>query len=183
MSTMLERAIALAEKAHEGQVRKGNGQPYITHPKAVLKKVQGNWYGFNNDEIVYSAAILHDVLEDCPQISEEMILKATDKTVLDYVKGLTNPTHGSRLHRDVRKEIDRIYLSMAVPEIKMIKICDRIENLLDVHSLDRDFQLIYTRESFLLLNALGEGKGTCCSENMIRLYWELEDIIYNLLRG
>lgn len=55
MST-LERAVAIAAQAHEGQVDKG-GQPYILHPLRVMMAVEPE------DRI---AAVLHDVMEDCP---------------------------------------------------------------------------------------------------------------------
>ena len=57
MST-LSRAIAIAAEAHAGQTDRG-GQPYIFHPIRVMLAVQ------TDDERV--VAILHDVLEDCPQ--------------------------------------------------------------------------------------------------------------------
>lgn len=56
MST-LERAIAIAAEAHAGQSDKG-GAPYILHPLRVMMAV-----GPRNHGIV---AVLHDVLEDCP---------------------------------------------------------------------------------------------------------------------
>jgi len=55
MST-LERAIALAAKAHEGQVDKA-GAPYILHPLRMMLKLS------STDERI--TAVLHDVVEDC----------------------------------------------------------------------------------------------------------------------
>lgn len=51
----LERAVALALKAHAGQLDKG-GQPYILHPLRVMLA------GRNRDEMIVGA--LHDVVED-----------------------------------------------------------------------------------------------------------------------
>lgn len=53
----LERAIAIAAEAHAGQVDKG-GSPYVLHPLRVMLAVEG--------EDAKIAAVLHDVLEDCP---------------------------------------------------------------------------------------------------------------------
>ena len=56
----IEKAYSFAKTAHKDQVRK-DGKPYISHPVAValiLAKL-----GFNED--VVSAALLHDVVEDC----------------------------------------------------------------------------------------------------------------------
>jgi len=55
MST-LERAIALAAKAHEGQVDKA-GAPYVLHPLRVMLRVS------TAEERI--TAVLHDVVEDC----------------------------------------------------------------------------------------------------------------------
>ena len=51
-----EDALLLATKAHEGQVRKYSGLPYISHPMAVADK-----FDIEIDKIV---AVLHDVIED-----------------------------------------------------------------------------------------------------------------------
>ena len=49
-------ALKLATEAHEGQVRKYSGLPYITHPMAVTDKFE--------DEHLKIIAILHDIDED-----------------------------------------------------------------------------------------------------------------------
>ena len=54
---MLERAIQIAAKAHEGQKDKA-GQPYILHPLRVMLGT--------NSEIERICAVLHDVIEDTP---------------------------------------------------------------------------------------------------------------------
>ena len=56
MST-LERAIAIAAKAHAGQVDKA-GAPYVLHPLRIMLRKS------SIDERI--VAVLHDVCEDCP---------------------------------------------------------------------------------------------------------------------
>lgn len=72
---MLADADSVAERAHFGQVRK-DGQPYITHPRAVANIVtteffslmpqnalaRANWSAVRNH--VIAAAYLHDTIED-----------------------------------------------------------------------------------------------------------------------
>ncbi|MDR6624395.1 hypothetical protein [Caulobacter segnis] len=53
----LNRAITIALAAHAGQVDKG-GNPYIMHPIRVMLAVKS--------EEARIVAVLHDVLEDCP---------------------------------------------------------------------------------------------------------------------
>jgi (p)ppGpp synthase/HD superfamily hydrolase len=64
VNELLERAIKLARKYHEGQFDKG-GQTYIEHPLRVMNGVE------SVDEKV--VAILHDVLEDCDVPKEKLI--------------------------------------------------------------------------------------------------------------
>src|SRR5688572_2926151 len=58
-TTLIERAYAVAEGAHEGQSRK-SGEPYITHPIAVAQIITD----LGLPDTVIAAAFLHDVVED-----------------------------------------------------------------------------------------------------------------------
>ena len=63
-------ALALAVKAHAGQLRKGTQIPYVSHPMGVASLALE--FGADEDQAI--AALLHDVLEDggpdyAPQIS------------------------------------------------------------------------------------------------------------------
>lgn len=55
------KALAIAEEAHEGVLRKDGQTPYIEHPT----KVAAMLYDLGcRDEVILAAAILHDVVED-----------------------------------------------------------------------------------------------------------------------
>jgi (p)ppGpp synthase/HD superfamily hydrolase len=58
MKSNLSLAIKIATEAHDGQEDKG-GAPYILHPLRVMMAV--------NDPRERIAAVLHDVVEDCPE--------------------------------------------------------------------------------------------------------------------
>jgi (p)ppGpp synthase/HD superfamily hydrolase len=161
MDNKLQAAKALATRAHEGQKRKYTGEPYIKHPEDVYILV--SWLIENENwepELalnVCCAAWLHDVLEDCPQITEQEILDATGPEVLALVKELTNPSKGVKAPRAVRKQMDRDHLAVVSKEAKVIKLADRICNLRDIEQGDKDFIPLYTAESRALLEVL---KGT-----------------------
>ena len=74
-SPRLEKAIAVATKAHEGQLRK-TGEPYIIHPLAVMKILQ-EW---NMDEDTVIAGVLHDTVEDTDLTLKEI----EDESVVFY---------------------------------------------------------------------------------------------------
>jgi (p)ppGpp synthase/HD superfamily hydrolase len=65
MST-LERAIAIAAKAHAGQVDKA-GAPYVLHPLRIMLRKS------SIDERI--VAVLHDVCENCPGWTFERLRK------------------------------------------------------------------------------------------------------------
>lgn len=72
---VIEKAIMFATQAHEGQVRKGTDRPYIVHPLEVGRIVAS----MTEDEEIISAAILHDTIEDCEEITEEVICREFTK--------------------------------------------------------------------------------------------------------
>ena len=63
---LLNKAMKIADKAHRGQTDKF-GTPYIGHVIRVMN--DGKTY---DEKIV---GVLHDVIEDCPEITYEYLLK------------------------------------------------------------------------------------------------------------
>lgn len=58
------KATAYAMEKHNGQVRRGSGLPYVTHPisvYAIVKKYKES----KNISAILCAALLHDTIEDC----------------------------------------------------------------------------------------------------------------------
>jgi len=160
-----ENAKQLAYEAHEGQFRKYTGEPYIVHPEQVHDKVTffclDRGLPEEKKNLMQRAAWLHDVKEDCPQISDERIVGETDEETLKLVLELTNPSKGSKEPRAVRKKMDRDHLAVVSWEAKVIKLCDRILNLLDLkmnarlpNGPPKDFLALYAKESRALLEAL-----------------------------
>ena len=60
---LIQEALMLAIRAHEGQRRKYTGEPYSTHPIGVSKIIET--IPDHTPEMV-AAALLHDVVEDTP---------------------------------------------------------------------------------------------------------------------
>jgi (p)ppGpp synthase/HD superfamily hydrolase len=69
--TLIETAINLATTAHEGQLDK-SGNPYIQHPIRMMDRALALGLG----EAVAMAAVLHDVIEDCPGYTAATLIEA-----------------------------------------------------------------------------------------------------------
>ena len=78
---MFEKAIIFAAKAHSGQKRKGTDIPFMIHPLEVASIVAG----ITPDEEMMCAAVLHDVIEDCRDVTGEDIRREFGDKVADYV--------------------------------------------------------------------------------------------------
>lgn len=126
---MIERAIAFAAKAHEGQVRKGTTRPYIVHPLEVGKIVSV----MTDDEEIISAAILHDTIEDCEGITAEILQKEFGDRVTELV--LQESEDKSKTWMERKSNTIR-QLQSATREHKMIALADKLSNMRDI---DRDY--------------------------------------------
>ena len=83
---MIDRAYALAEKAHGGQ-RRRSGEPYICHPLSVASILVE--LGMDSESI--AAALMHDVAEDTPVTVAEIKQKFGPDVAL-LVDGVTKLT-------------------------------------------------------------------------------------------
>jgi (p)ppGpp synthase/HD superfamily hydrolase len=136
---VIKTAADHASRAHKGQLRKDRKTPYITHPARVAGLVGT----FNGSHVAIIAAWLHDVYEDC---SPDWILK-TDELIAGLslssdervdiaaivnamTKKNTIPGKADRLSDSLNRILD------GPPEATLVKLCDRIDNLLD--SADRN---------------------------------------------
>ncbi len=75
-----ELALQMAEKAFEGKTDK-SGQHYINHLLRVAER-------YNSDEI-YTVAILHDLLEDCPEWTEKNLKCIFEDKIVNAIVVLT----------------------------------------------------------------------------------------------
>ena len=85
---MLLDAYKFAEEKHEGQVRKGSGDPYVTHVIAVSYLVAAYKRSSHLLEMLV-AAMLHDALEDTDATFAEIAQRFTP-LVASLVLELTN---------------------------------------------------------------------------------------------
>jgi len=126
-SGRIERAIAAAIDAHQGQVRKGDGQlPYIVHPVTVALILSR----YTDDEDTIVAGLLHDVLEDTPW-TEEAIEREFGAKVLGMVKDVTEPDLPG-LSWDTRKVRYLRQLEQAPRGALLVACADKVANLVSM---------------------------------------------------
>lgn len=147
-SSLHERALSIAREAHHGQSRR-HGAPYISHPLAVHTLVGelGHAVGLAVDEAALAAALLHDVIEDSDIGREELAARFGDAVATD-VWLLTKSGKGEAATAAYYARMAR----EASDAVRLIKVCDRVHNLSELHlapSLDKLGQ--YVDETLLHL--------------------------------
>ena len=98
---LLERAIAIAEKQHTGQVDKA-GRPYIDHPLRVMQAMS------NDAERI--VAILHDVIEDTDCTLDQLATEGFPGYILEALDSVTrrdDETYEAFVARAARNPIGR----------------------------------------------------------------------------
>ena len=126
-SSLIDRAVEFAARAHAGAVRKGNQMPYIVHPMEVMVLVSR----LTDDPEVIAAAALHDVVEDTPCTLREIrdqfgerVARLVDYESEDKREGLPkSETWKIRKQESLDREAN------APREAKMIMLADKLSNM------------------------------------------------------
>jgi (p)ppGpp synthase/HD superfamily hydrolase len=115
MAGTLERAIAIAAAAHEGQVDKA-GAPYILHPLRMMLAV--------TTPEARMAAVLHDVVEDGDVTLEQLRAEGFPAAVVEAVDALTKREHEED---DYEAFIRRAALNPIAREVKLADLRDNAD--------------------------------------------------------
>lgn len=119
----IQDAIEFSVRQHKHQYRRKTGVPYVIHPLEVVKQIAIWGVRPRDNQDLWIAAILHDVLEDCVCDPKE-ISDNFGVTVLDLVLELTHFSGQSK--EDYLKSFrDKS------PQANLIKVADRVCNLRD----------------------------------------------------
>ena len=127
MST-LEHAIALAAKAHEGQVDKA-GAPYVLHPLRVMLRLS------TTEERV--TAVLHDVVEDCGWTLDRLREEGFSEVVIEAVDSVTrrpDESYETFILRAAANPIGR--------RVKLADLCDNSDVTRIPQPTERDYERI-----------------------------------------
>ncbi len=124
---LVRKAAEFAAQKHKGQIRKGRNEcPYIEHLKSVASVIAE--VGGIDDPHILAAAWLHDTLEDT-ETSPEELEAAFGKRVRRLVEEVSDD---KSLPKDERKQLQIRHAPELSPDAVLIKLGDKISNIIDV---------------------------------------------------
>lgn len=129
---MINKAILFATNAHAGQTRKGTTIPFIVHPMEVGVIVSH----ITTDEEIISAAILHDTVEDCPQVTIEQIREEFGEKIATWVACESEDKTKTWMER---KQYTIDHLKTQCKEVQYIALADKLAN---IRSIARDYKQV-----------------------------------------
>jgi len=121
------KAIDMAARLHDGQIRKGNRLPYIVHPFSVALILME----YTSDEDILIAGILHDTIEDT-SYTKTQIQEDFGPRVTKLVCEVTEPSKSFSWQQ--RKDTYLDHLTTASFEAKLICAADKLHNLRSMFS-------------------------------------------------
>src|SRR3954469_8084090 len=168
--SVIERAYDVAERAHDGQMRK-SGDPYITHPLAVTTILAE----LGMTPATLAAALLHDTVEDTdyrlPQLEKDF--GAEIAMLVDGVTKLDKVTYGQAAQADT---VRKMVVAMARDiRVLVIKLADRLHNARTWRYVSRESAQRKARETLEIYAPLAHRLG------MNTIKWELEDLSFATL--
>ncbi len=176
-SKHIEKALFFTQNKHDGQFRK-SGEVYAIHP--ILVSVFVAYLGGDEDMII--SGLLHDVIEDTCCSSKEVSAEFNDE-VAHLVEGLTKimEIRGSEL---IPSNSNEKIISSALSFRKMllastndirvlvIKLCDRLHNMLTLESLSPVKQKRISEETVVVYGPIAHRLGISSIKN------QLEDLSF-----
>ena len=177
-SPKIKTAVNFCVEAHNGQVRK-SGEPYAVHPILVATLV-----GYlSANEAMVVAALLHDVIEDTPH-SEDELREMFGAEVTKLVQGLTKITdiredEFSRVSKNLARSAlsfrNMLLASIEDASVLVIKLCDRLHNMLTLDALREDKQKRISEETLVVYAPIAHRLGISSIKNY------LEDLSFKYL--
>jgi len=179
-SDTLINALEYSKKAHEKQFRK-SGEPYIIHPILVASIVSS----ITNDESMAIAALLHDVVEDTlVNIDDIKSLFGTD--VAHLVEGLTKidtirdaelipSSSNEKLVISALSFRKMLLASIKDVRVLVVKLCDRLHNMLTLDSLSVYKQERIAEETLVVYAPIAHRLGISFLKNI------LEDLSFSYI--
>jgi GTP diphosphokinase / guanosine-3',5'-bis(diphosphate) 3'-diphosphatase len=161
---LLEKALTLAIKAHDGQFR-NSGEPYVTHVFAAAK----NCANFGMSPTIVAAALLHDTIEDT-YVTGKQVEEEFGKEIRNLVEGVTKLGKVKYQGDERHVESLRKFFIASSKDIRVvvIKIADRLHNLSTLSGVKPEKQKRIALESIEIYAALASRLGMGKLSGMIQ---------------
>lgn len=136
-STLLDKAIVFATKAHHNVERRGKDFPYIVHPLEVVSIVAS----LTSDQDLLAAAALHDTVEDTDVTIEDIKKEFNDRVakIVEDESDKYDPSLSMEQSWKERKIAAVNRLKNAPIESKMVALGDKLSNMRQIY---RDYMTI-----------------------------------------
>jgi len=165
----LTRIADFSARMHRDQKRR-SGEPYVTHPIYVAYLLADQ----NFDQTSVAVGLLHDVLEDT-LTTRETLIEAFGTEVAELVDGVTKISQQSYVRRDrAQAETFRkmILASARDPRVIVVKLADRLHNMMTLRHMDAEAQRRISRETLEIYAPIAHRLG------MARVRGDLEDLAF-----
>jgi len=133
-TSLLDRAIIFAVRAHAGTERRGKGFPYIVHPMEAVEIVAT----MTSDQELLAAAALHDTVEDTDvtieQIRDEFGDRIASLVASESDTFEAGVSEEQSWHARKQAAIDR--LARASHDAKIVALGDKLSNM---RAIARDY--------------------------------------------
>lgn len=144
--SLIEKAYRFSQKVHKHH-RRDEGTPYFHHPFRVALFLAEKM-NEGAPEII-AAALLHDVIEDCKEVTRDKVARLFGERAAELVQWLSKPDRTDEITPKERNAIYYRQLEEAPDEAIKIKISDRLDNLRTLHlSPDTRKQYRYARATY-----------------------------------
>ena len=169
---VIRRAYEIAEKMHDGQLRK-SGEPFVIHPIEVATMLAE----MNMDLPSIAAGMLHDVVEDTSMTYDDVAAEFGVE-IANLVDGVTKlkkiPT--SSKEEQQAENLRKMFLSMASDiRVILIKLVDRLHNMRTLQYVTPETQMKKAKETLEIYTPLAHRLG------ITKIKWELEDLCFKYL--
>ncbi len=168
----IDAAIKFAIVAHDGQFRK-SGEPYVIHPILVASIVAS----IAEDKTMVIAALLHDVVEDTDYEIED-IERIFGADVAHLVEGLTKIVEiredeliksgtNEKLLKSALSFRKILIASIKDLRVLVVKLCDRLHNMLTLDALPPDKQKRISEETLVVYAPIAHKLGISKLKNYL----------------
>lgn len=176
----IKRALYFAAQKHDGQYRKGGRVPYIVHPVLVALSLSE----YTDDERIITAALLHDVLEDCSDVSLAHLQEEFGQHIAQLVDEVSLVEEEEYATWKEKKMAYLEKIKTASPDALIIVAIDKMSNLQAYFSALReknenvishfrgtpdDYRWYYAEIGNILKSALGE-------HQIVKDYFEISEL-------